>query len=150
MDALNSKAKEYQDVQILVFDDDEVSVMAIKRALKQMKLVNPIRVARDGTEGLEILRGEAGQEQLLPPFIVLLDINMPRMNGHEFLKEIRNDARLHRTVIFVLTTSDTPEDVNQAYSKNVAGYVVKERPFETFSKTLEMVDHLAKLVVLPD
>ncbi|MEM8792216.1 MAG: response regulator [Pseudomonadota bacterium] len=139
----------YDEVQILIIDDDEVSIMAMRRALRKMKLVNPVRVAHDGVMGLEILRGEAGQEQMLPPFIVLLDINMPRMNGHEFLKEVRDDPKLHRALIFVLTTSDAPEDVMRAYDQNIAGYVVKEQPYETFVQTLALVDHVAKLVVLP-
>jgi len=140
----------YEEVQILLIDDDEVSIMSIKRALKKLKLVNPIRVARNGIEGLEILRGEAGQSKLYPPFIILLDINMPRMNGHEFLQEVRDDPKLHRSLVFVLTTSDAPEDIEQAYDKNIAGYVLKDQPYETFKSTLEMVDHVAKLVILPN
>ena len=139
-----------EEMQILIIDDDEVSIMALKRAIKKLKIANPIRVATDGLEGLEILRGEGEKTAIAPPYIVLLDINMPRMNGHEFLEEVRNDKNLQRSLIFVLTTSDAPEDVTRAYDQNIAGYVVKENPYETLLKTLELVDHLAKLVILPD
>ena len=140
----------YKEVRLLMVDDDDVSVMAIRRALRKLRLVNELRVARDGAEALEILRGEAGHEQLLPPYIVLLDINMPRMNGHEFLQAVRDDPQLHRAIIFVLTTSEAPEDIMKAYDKNIAGYVVKENPAETFMKTLELVEAVGKLIVLPD
>lgn len=141
--------KQYEEVRVLVVDDDEISVRAVYRALKKLKLVNPIRVAQDGVQALEILRGESGEEQLLPPYIVLLDINMPRMNGHEFLAEIRDDPALHRALVFVLTTSDAPEDVMKAYDKNVSGYIVKDDIYQSFKNTLELVDLFSKVVVFP-
>ena len=140
----------YQDVHLLIVDDDEISIRAIHRAISKMKLVNPVRVAHDGRHALEILRGEAGEAKLAPPYIVLLDINMPRMNGHEFLAEIRNDDWLRRSVVFILTTSDAPDDVRRAYGKNVAGYVVKDDLFESLKRTLEVVDAFSRVVVLPD
>ncbi len=67
--------------------------------------------ARDGVEALEILRGENGRTKLCPPYVILLDLNMPRMNGLEFLAEIRRDPALRRAVVFVLSTSDDDEDM---------------------------------------
>ena len=95
-------------VKFLIVDDDMVSVMAIKRPLKKLKIVNPVQVAKDGQQALEILRGEKNGAEFTPPFLVTLDLNMPRMNGFEFLEEIRKDYSLQRAVIFVLSTSDAP------------------------------------------
>ena len=149
MNAESDENRNYEEVHILIVDDDEVSVRAIQRAIGKMKLVNPVRVAKDGLQGLDILRGEAGEKQLLPPYVVLLDINMPRMNGHEFLAELRGDPKLRRALVFVLTTSDAPQDVMAAYEQNIAGYVVKDDLYESFKKTLQVVDLYSKLVVFP-
>ena len=143
-------AQQAKTIPILIVDDDQVSVMAIKRAMKQMNLSNPLRVASDGLQALEILRGEAGLAQLAPPYIVLLDINMPRMNGHEFLGEIRNDPKLNRALVFVLTTSDAPEDIARAYDRNIAGYIIKDDILTPFNRTLEVVDLYARVIVFPN
>ncbi len=84
-----------------------------------------------------------------PPYIILLDINMPRMDGHEFLERLRNDEILHRSLVFVLTTSNAQDDIVRAYDQNVAGYVVKESPYDSFIETFEMVDKFSKLIVFP-
>ncbi|WGI23076.1 response regulator [Amylibacter sp. IMCC11727] len=141
--------KDLTAVKFLIIDDDMVSVMAVKRAIKKLKIVNPIAVAKDGLEGLEILRGEQGEREFLPPFLVILDLNMPRMNGFEFLEEVRKDSRLHRAVIFVLSTSDAPTDVAAAYSNNIAGYIVKDDLGDSFVKALDMIDAFSKVVELP-
>lgn len=140
----------YDEVRILIVDDDEISVMSIKRAIKKINILNPIRVAKDGVQALEILRGESSETQMLQPYIIFLDINMPRMDGHEFLAHLRDDVELKRALVFVLTTSDAPEDVRRAYDKNVAGYVVKEDTYETFKSAFEMVNHFSNLIVFPD
>ena len=139
----------HQPVQFLIVDDDEISIMAIKRAMEKLKIVNPTTVARDGIEALEILRGAIGEDNVLPPFVITLDLRMPRMNGIEFLEEIRQDPVLHKAVIFVLTTSDEPSDVTSAYEKNVAGYIVKEDATASFADALSVLDQYAQLVVLP-
>ncbi|MDA8747599.1 response regulator [Litoreibacter sp.] len=148
------EAKPVHDVQttpikFLIVDDDRVSIMAIKRALKKLKIVNPVRVAHDGEEALNILRGECGASKMLPPYLITLDLNMPRMDGLEFLDEVRNDARLHRAVIFVLSTSDAPKDIDAAYAQNIAGYIVKDDLGDSFVKALDMIDAYSKVVELP-
>lgn len=140
---------QFEEVRFLIVDDDEVSVMSIQRAIKKQKLVNPQRVARDGQEALEILREETSASNVLPPYIIILDLNMPRMNGIEFLEVVRNDTTLHRAIIFVLTTSEAPSDIASAYDKNIAGYIVKESASETFADALAMIESYSKLVVLP-
>lgn len=140
---------QFEEVRFLIVDDDEVSVMAIQRAIKKQKLVNPQQVARDGQEALDILRDETSTDNVLPPYIIILDLNMPRMNGIEFLEVVRGDSTLHRAVIFVLTTSEAPDDIASAYDKNIAGYIVKESASETFADALAMIESYSKLVVLP-
>lgn len=136
-------------VKFLVIDDDIVSVMAIKRALSKLKIVNPVAVAKDGESALEILRAETSKEGGLPPFLVILDLNMPRMDGFEFLEEVRSDKSLHRAVIFVLSTSDMPQDIAAAYDKNIAGYIVKDELGDSFEAALNMIDSYVKVVELP-
>ncbi len=134
----------------LLVDDDDVSIMAMQRALKKLKIVNPTLVAKNGQEAFDILQ-EAVKNNggVLPPFIVTLDLNMPRMNGLEFLEAVRADDALSRLVIFVFTTSDVTRDIQLAYSRNVAGYLIKENPGETLSKALEMLGSYARIVELP-
>ena len=109
------------EVNILLVEDDEVDVMAVKRALKTLKIANPFFRAADGIEALEMLRGTGGKKQLPSPYIVLLDLNMPRMDGLEFLDELRQDPALHRSVVFVMTTSAAPcSNMGQAASSTSA------------------------------
>lgn len=135
--------------KFLIVDDDKISVMAMQRAMRKLKIVNETHVCSDGQKALDFLREEAEKVAGLPPFIVTLDLNMPRMGGLEFLDEIRADAMLSRVVVFVFTTSDVPNDVQKAYHHNVAGYIVKENPSQTFSEALDMLDSYARIVELP-
>lgn len=137
------------EVRILLVEDDDIDVMAAKRALRKMQVTNQVREARDGIEALEILRGSGGQEVFARPHIVLLDLNMPRMGGLEFLEEIRNDPILHDTIVFVLTTSNSDEDKCQAYAKNVAGYLLKSNIDEGFGEAVAMLDLYWQVVELP-
>ncbi len=150
MNDIQRHSEGYTEIQLLIVDDDEVSIMAVKRALKKMKLANPTQIAHDGVEALDILRAAADANGTLPPFIVLLDINMPRMNGHEFLEQVRSDPTLHQVVIFVLTTSNLPEDVRRATDQDVAGYVIKENPYESLAKNLESTGAVSRLLVVPN
>ncbi len=113
-------------MNILIVDDNEIDVMALKRAFSKANIDNPIRVAVDGVEAFEVLRGENGKKKLQKPYVILLDLNMPRMNGHEFLEAIRADDELANTIIFVLSTSAAEEDIEAAYKHKIAGYIVKE------------------------
>ena len=139
-----------EPVTFLIVDDDQVSVMAIKRALKKLRILNPIRVARDGQEALDILRGECGEERILPPYLVTLDINMPRMNGIECLKQVRSDPDLKKLIVFVLTTSANDEDVMNAYNFNVAGYIIKPVTFSKFMEAVGLLENYWLLNEIPD
>jgi CheY-like chemotaxis protein len=90
---------------VLLVDDDDVDVVAITRAFKALRIANPMVTARDGLEALDILRGSNGRDALRAPYLVLLDLHMPRMGGVKFLTELRDDPGLCQTLVFVMTTS---------------------------------------------
>jgi CheY-like chemotaxis protein len=138
----------YQTAQILVLEDDSIDAEAVRRAFQTAKVTNPVHFARDGIEGLTFLRGN-GNAPLAWPCIVLLDLNMPRMDGIEFLKEVRRDTLLHRLIVFVLTTSQDEKDVLKAYDYNISGYVVKDNVGEDFTRLVAMLDSWGKVVELP-
>ena len=137
-------------VNLLLIDDDEVDVQGLKRAFAKSRIANPITVARDGIEGLEILRGENGHQKLASPYLILLDLNMPRMNGLEFLEAIRADEALKSAIVFMITTSKAEEDKARAYGHNVAGYIVKQDPANTFMKAVTMLEHYWRIVEFPE
>lgn len=137
-----------REVSILLIEDDSLDVMAIQRALAKAKMANPLHVARDGLEAFEILRSKDDQ-QIRRPFIILLDLNMPRMNGLEFLSELRGDPRLRQSIVFVLTTSDDDQDIMDAYENLIAGYIVKQKVGEDFMRLIEMLDHYWPVIEFP-
>jgi CheY-like chemotaxis protein len=138
-----------KEAVFLIVDDDTVSVMAMQRAMRKLKILNETIVCKDGQEAWEFLKGKVDAGQPLGPMIVMLDLNMPRMGGLEFLQTVRDDPKLKHIIVFVFTTSDMPTDVHSAYANNVAGYIVKEHPSETFSEALDMLDSYVRIVELP-
>ena len=137
-------------VSILLVEDDDVDILNVQRAFKKMNYPNPLYVAHNGVEALDMLRGTNGVSKLSPtPRIVLLDINMPMMNGLEFLKEIRQDKELQSLSAFVLTTSSDHHDLAEAYSSHVAGYLVKPLNFESFSAALDTLHKFWELCEFP-
>lgn len=115
-------------VNILLVEDDEVDVMNVKRAFSKNKIMNPLFIAGNGVEALEMLK-----DKIIPlPKIIILDINMPKMNGIEFLKIMRENEKLKNISVFVMTTSNEDSDKIDAYNLNVAGYILKPLSFEKF------------------
>lgn len=147
---MNSLNEAYKPVHFLVVDDDEICVMAIKRAMKKLDIANPMSSANNGVQALEILRASPDKGSSMPRYVLLLDLSMPKMGGLELLDNLRADPVLKKLVVFVLTTSDAPTDIAAAYEKNIAGYIVKDNLSETISKALTMLNGYSKLVVLPD
>lgn len=137
-------------INILLVDDDEVDIMSVKRAFKKLNITRPLFVANDGIEALGMLRGEGG-EQIIPiPQIILLDINMPRMNGLEFLQELRSDPKLRAISVFILTTSNEERDKFAAYDLNVAGYIIKPVEPEKFVLAVSKLEVYWSLIELPN
>lgn len=136
-------------VNILLIEDDDVAAESVVRSLRKHAMDFPIVLARDGLEALEILRGNHADLTIERPYLVLLDLNMPRMDGFEFLKEVRNDAELRASVIFVLTTSDADSDRMRAYYENIAGYMVKSAVGPQFAKLASLLNDYRNTVYLP-
>ena len=133
-------------LNILLVEDDEVDVMNVRRAFDRNRITNPLFVAPDGVEGLRMLRAnEVPRDRR----IVLLDLNMPRMNGIEFLRELRADPALAHTPVIVLTTSDDERDKINAYNLNVAGYLLKPVTFVNFVEVMAALNKYWTLVELP-
>ncbi len=135
----------FKTVSLLIVDDDDIDATALRRALHKLKLLNPLYRARDGIEALEILRNG----EVPSPYIILLDINMPRMNGIEFLEILRADPDLTHAIVFVLTTSKSDEDILAAYREHVAGYLLKQRMDSDFLQVVSLLDHYWKIIELP-
>jgi CheY-like chemotaxis protein len=138
------------EVSILLVEDDALDVKAVKLALRELRIANPLFCAKDGIEALEMLRGENGLAKQGVPYIILLDLNMPRMDGLEFLDEIRADPELKRSVVIVMTTSAAEEDRVRAYDRNVAGYVLKHSTAHTFLQTVTMLDYFWRIIEFPE
>ena len=133
-------------LNILLVEDDEVDVMNVQRAFRKNNIANPLFVAGDGLDALEQLRGgQVPRERRL----VLLDLNMPRMNGIEFLRELRKDPDLAATPVVVLTTSNEERDRVEAYNLNVAGYLLKPVTFSNFCETMAALNKYWTLVEMP-
>ena len=141
--------KRTRPVHILLVEDDAVDAEAVQRAFSHHALSNPFTVVSDGIEALKVLRGDEDRPKLARPYIILLDLNMPRMNGIEFLQALRADRELKVSVVFVLTTSDRDEDKLAAYCEQVAGYLLKTRAGADFGDLITMLDAYWRMVELP-
>jgi CheY-like chemotaxis protein len=120
---------------ILLVDDDSVDAMAVRRALRDLRIENKLEVARDGQEALSIL----GRTPASPPRFVLLDLNMPRMGGLEFLREVKRGGPHRAVPIVVLTTSDAEQDRVKSIDLGADGYVVKPFDYRDFLKSVKEV-----------
>lgn len=136
------------EAKILVVDDNELDVERIRRGFARLDIRNIVLHAKDGIDALDALRGTGGRQRLPRPDIILLDLNMPRMGGLEFLAEVREDEELANSVIFVLTTSDAPSDIAKAYEQKIAGYIIKENAYDTVKAAMEMLGAFVEIVSL--
>lgn len=136
-------------LSILLIEDDDVAAESVMRSLDKAGLTVPLHWAQDGLHALEILRGEHASQAAPRPRVILLDLNMPRMNGFEFLQALRTDPRLHDEVVFVLTTSDDESDRTRAYHENIAGYMVKSAVGPQFSKLVALLQSYQCAIKLP-
>lgn len=133
-------------LNILLVEDDEVDVMNVRRAFERNNVSNPLYVAGNGLEALEMLRdGTVPRERRL----ILLDLNMPRMNGIEFLQALRADPGLASAPVVVLTTSNDDQDKIDAYNLNVAGYLLKPVTFSNFCERMTTLNKYWTLVEMP-
>lgn len=125
---------------ILLVEDDYLDIMNVERELKKIGLTQPLHVARNGREGLKMLRGE-GVPRISPaPSVILLDINMPKMNGIEFLTELRHDPEFSHIPVFIMTTSNEETDRMAAQKLQVSGYILKPLSFDDFNNNQSSLD----------
>ncbi|MEN7341759.1 MAG: response regulator [Pseudomonadota bacterium] len=134
---------------ILLIEDDELDQEKMTRAVKRLGIDNPLLFANDGLEALELLRSENAAGQIGDRVVILLDLNMPRMNGHEFLVELRQDEHLKRIPVFVMSTSDRPTDINLAYDNQVTGYVTKPYSMQDTYHTIEALHRFWTCLRIP-
>jgi CheY-like chemotaxis protein len=130
-------------VTILLAEDDEVDVKALRWAFDKLKIANPLVVARDGVEAWEML------PTLPRPYLIITDINMPRMNGIELLRKIRESDEYRDSIVFALTTSNDEQDKIDAYHLNVAGYMLKTDMGTSFQRAISLIDNYWKVVEFP-
>ena len=135
---------------LLLVDDDEVDVMTVQRAFKKNNITNQFYVANNGIEALAMLRGEDNLPRIpLERRLVLLDLNMPKMGGIEFLRELRADPNLRAIPVIVLTTSQDDKHKVEAYHLNVAGYIVKPVTFTNFVEVVAALNQYWTLSEMP-
>jgi CheY-like chemotaxis protein len=128
-------------VSILLVEDDYLDIMNVEREFKKLNVNLPIHVARNGREALNMLRGENETPRISPlPSVVLLDINMPKMNGIEFLDAVRKDPELRNLNVFITTTSNEESDRLAAQNLQANGYIVKPLSFDKFGGSDSTLD----------
>jgi CheY-like chemotaxis protein len=131
---------------ILLVEDDKVDVMTVKRAMGDLKITNPLAVVYNGVEALEYLRNTANER----PCIILLDLNMPKMNGIEFLLVIKNDDQFKKIPVVVLTTSNGEKDKTESFNLSVAGYMLKPVDYKQFVEVIKDINLYWTISELPD
>jgi DNA-binding NarL/FixJ family response regulator len=130
----------------LLVEDDNIDAMTVERVLKDLKVINPLIRTCNGEEALNYLRN-AGNPK---PCLTLLDLNMPKMNGIEFLKAVKADEKLKKTPVVVLTTSDEQRDIVESFNLSVAGYMLKSADYKRFVDTIRAIDLYWTLSELPN
>ncbi|MEZ4711763.1 MAG: response regulator [Caldilineaceae bacterium] len=138
-----------QNLQILLVEDDDVDAEALGRAFRKLPMPISMTVVKNGLEALALLRGAHNGNCLPWPYLILLDINMPQMNGIEFLSELRQDEALKSSIVFVLTTSNRHEDKMAAYNKQVAGYILKSRAGDDFEDIVKLLTTYHRVIEFP-
>ena len=133
------------DKPILLVEDDEIDQMTVKRALKDIRVTNWLDIAGDGEQALKFLK----DPETIMPGIILLDLNMPRMNGIEFLRVVKQDEQLKRIPVVVLTTSEEEQDKVESFNLGVAGYMLKPVDYLQFVEVVRTIDLYWTLSELP-
>jgi CheY-like chemotaxis protein len=133
------------DITLFLIEDDDIDAMSIQREFKRRHISSPIIRAKDGVEAFELL----ALGKVRRPFVILLDLQMPRMNGLEFLTTLRKDSDYKNSVVFVLTTSQDEKDIFNSYQSNIAGYFIKDEIDDGLISIVDIFDAYRKVVYLP-
>jgi CheY-like chemotaxis protein len=134
-------------IHVLLVEDDPGDVLITREAFAENKVRNHLSVVNDGVKALQFLRREADYASAPRPDLILLDLNLPRMDGHEVLANIKSDADLQRIPVVILTTSDAEEDVLRSYDLHANAYVTKPVDFERFLGVVRQIDDFFVSVV---
>jgi two-component system response regulator len=144
------KSKGFRPVEILLVEDSPTDVLLAKEALESSKLANNLHIVNDGVEAMAFLRREGKYTEAPFPDLILLDLNLPKKDGREVLSEIKEDDRLKRIPVVVLTTSKDETDVVKAYGLHANCYVVKPVDFEKFAEIVQSIENFwFSVVTLP-
>jgi CheY-like chemotaxis protein len=133
------------DITLFLIENDDIDAMSIQREFKRRHISSPIIRAKDGVEAFELL----ALGKVRRPFVILLDLQMPRMNGLEFLTTLRKDSDYKNSVVFVLTTSQDEKDIFNSYQSNIAGYFIKDEIDDGLISIVDIFDAYRKVVYLP-
>jgi CheY-like chemotaxis protein len=135
---------EIKDFTVLLVEDDLNDIFLVKRAFKMAHLENPLQVVTDGEEATHYLsgRGKYADRHLYPlPRLIVMDIKMPRMSGFDVLEWIKKDGALRRIPVIIVSSSDRPQDINQAYELGANAYMVKPVSFRAVERLFESITH---------
>lgn len=124
----------HRQIDILLVEDDEADVLLTKRELDRKQIYNSLTVAGNGWEALGMLRGENGFERIIQPDLILLDLNMPRLNGRETLEHLKKDENLRHIPVVILTTSDSDEDIRACYERQCSCFITKPADLGSFQE----------------
>ncbi|HTI10404.1 MAG TPA: response regulator [Puia sp.] len=139
-----------QEIHILLVDDNEGDILLTREALEEAKIVNRISVAYDGMEAIRFLRGASPFTHRDTPDLILLDINLPKMDGKEVLSIIKSDPELRRIPVIMLTTSSSEKDILTSYDNHANCYITKPVDLERFMEVVRTIeDFWISIVKLP-
>lgn len=146
---MNSGCRMNNNLNYLIVEDNSLDIEKFRRCFKKLGRETRLFITRDGIEALAALRGESEYGQIPKPFVILLDLNLPRMNGIEFLHEIRDDDDFKHIPVIMLTTSDRRQDIKAAFQHNVAGYMVKPAKLKDMEHMVNCIEDYFKLCQHP-
>ncbi len=147
---MNDVARSSKVIDVLLVEDDPGDVLMTREAFEDNKVANRLSVVSDGVSALEFLRKEGEHSDAPTPDLILLDLNLPRMDGREVLEALKNDAALRAIPVVVLTTSEAEEDVVRSYSLHANAYVTKPVDFDRFIEVVRQIDEFfVEVVRLP-
>jgi CheY-like chemotaxis protein len=141
--------KDISNINILLVEDNEDDIVIIQRVFKRLKLTNPLFIVRDGKEAMDFLLNKGAYSNINDapkPGLILLDINMPRMNGFEVLENMKKQEALKAIPVIMLTVSEREEDIVESFKNGAVSYITKPMNFEQFVKVIEQFDIYWSLV----
>jgi CheY-like chemotaxis protein len=147
MTRLNERSR---SAQVLLIEDNRGDAVLTRRAFRRSRIGNEITVAESGEKGLSILRREGEYSDAPRPDIILLDLNLPYMNGKDFLSKVKDDPALRRIPVIVLSSSSADSDIDAAYTRHASGYITKPVASDTYDNVVSRIEsYWFELMQLP-